>query len=143
MYQVWFTENVTPLLTTTERATYRTMVSNQKLRVGSIVDGRQLLRALTKDVAALITFLDNLGKSTIVCDVRDIKGVRYGYEQVEAGLDADQVMQYVIQPVAGLTAYPINEVEYDKYMQPIILDELAIPPAPNTSFGWECWSKRL
>lgn len=110
MYQVWFSVSKLPLLTSEEWATAGNYTANF-FKIGNEVEERQLYRVMTKDFTTLQTSLETLGKTIIICDAMN--------------QDGSQVIGFVR-----------NETEFLKYMQPVLIDDVEVATADNTSAGW-------
>ena len=153
MYQVWFTELVLPVFTQAQRDTYRDLVSNQIWPIGNVVGGRHLLRCLTDDFTAIETFLNGIGKQVMICDARYQSGIRYGYEQVQDGVDGEGNPIYIIQPIldadgVAIPAFGQDMGAYNTCMQDVegVDSEgnpVTITPSGNTSAGWAGWEDRV
>ena len=113
MYQVWFTFSELPELTDAQVQVYQSFLSNLSDNIGNTVGGRVLKRALfigsVEEVAQVEVYLQALGKSPKYCGVRDING------------------EWVVAK---------DQVEFDKHMQPVIVDGITMIPSDNTSAGW-------
>jgi hypothetical protein len=125
LYQIWFSINE-PNFTEEQIVIYQSLISNFYI-IGNTVNNRELVRCLmTKEaIDQGQAWLTALGKEPIICDVRDIDGIRYGF----------QVLDNMILPIEGLIPYPMNEFEHDLYM--------GEGATENTSAGWASWFGRL
>src|SRR5574343_692877 len=112
-YQIWFTVKEFPVLTEEQEQFYKPFLSNLSANIGNVVDGRVLKRCLfngtIEEVALIEQYLQSLGKEPVYCGVRDADGV------------------WVI---------PKNKTEFDKHMQPVLIDGMLVAPADNTSAGY-------
>lgn len=151
MLQVWFEENISPTFSTQDKIDYVQLTSNSFLAIGSPVADRHLIRMLVSDISSMeatLTLLDDLGKETIICDVRDIDGVRYGFERTITSYDVDSNPVYTISAIAGITPYTIQDDIYNAHIADITYTDsegnlVTETPAGNTTSGYATWEDRL
>ena len=119
-YQVWFTVNELPELTEAQVQTYQVYLSNLSDNIGNVVEGRVLKRCLFRgsleEVTQVGLYLQSLGKAPIYCGVRDIEGT------------------WVISK---------DQAEFDKHMQPSLVDDVLVYPSDNTSAGYLSFTEEV
>ena len=105
--QSWFTEN-TNTLTQEQRNEYAVIIGNdnQRIPIGNIVAGRQLIRCQVNDFQAIYDLLLNAGKEPRICGVRNYAGDWI----VESSLDDGSLIN---------VCWKHDQAEYDKHMQPV------------------------
>lgn len=103
-------------------------------RCGNVVNGRGLYvgQLDSDDVQPILTALAAAEKEPVICDVWNVKGIRYGYEPVETDGGS------IIRPVDGVLPFDRNEAEYAVYMQP----HLGIAPPAHSTAGFPAWDER-
>lgn len=112
-YQIWFTVKELPELTEAQTEVYQAYLSNLSDNIGNVVEGRILKRCLfdgsLEEIVQIGIYLQSLGKEPKYCGVR--------------GTDGNWVIAK-------------DQAEFDKHIQPSLVDGTLVFPSDNTSAGY-------
>ena len=117
LLQFWFTENIIPPLTQEQKDEYRTLVENQMIPIGNIVNDRRLIRCMTtqENFDVIIKILTDSNKEPHIIGALTQEG-----EEI------------VTRDFIEYNSFFVPTQKYDE-MSWVIKETI---PDPSTSYGW-------
>ena len=117
LFQFWFTENIIPPLTQEQKDEYRTLVENQTIPIGNIVNDRRLVRCMStqEDFDRILEILTIINKNPRVIGALTQEG-----EEI------------VARDFTEYNSFFVPTQKYDE-MSWVIKETI---PDPSTSYGW-------